>query len=81
MLQYLTMKIEFFCAIELIMIYWNLPGGVLEHGEAPWECVIREVKEETGFDVKIEKLSGIYSKPTQNEIVFQYICTVIGGGI
>ena len=26
---------------------WNLPGGRLEKGEAPWKGVIREVKEET----------------------------------
>lgn len=26
---------------------WNLPGGGLEAGEAPWQGVIREVKEET----------------------------------
>jgi ADP-ribose pyrophosphatase YjhB (NUDIX family) len=60
---------------------WNLPGGTLEYGEAPWECIIREVKEETGLNVQIDRLSGIYSKPDKNEIVFQYVCTVIGGEI
>jgi len=60
---------------------WNLPGGGLEKGEAPWECAVREVKEETGLDVKIERLSGIYNKPEKNEIVFQYICKIIGGKI
>ncbi len=60
---------------------WNLPGGGLENGEAPWECAIRETKEETGLDVKIKKLSGIYSKPEKDEIVFQYICEVVDGEI
>lgn len=60
---------------------WNLPGGTLEHGETPWECVVREVKEETGLDTVIGRLTGIYSKPDKNEIVFQYICNVIGGDI
>lgn len=58
---------------------WNLPGGSLEHGETPWDGVIREVKEETGLDVKIDRLAGIYSKPDINEVVFQYICTAVNG--
>jgi 8-oxo-dGTP diphosphatase len=32
--------------------YWNCPGGKMEKGETPRECAIREVKEETGLDVK-----------------------------
>jgi len=59
---------------------WNLPGGGLDAGESPWDGVIREVKEETGLDVKA-KLVGIYSKPEKNEIVFSFVCEVIGGEI
>ncbi|MFH1253718.1 MAG: NUDIX domain-containing protein [Candidatus Uhrbacteria bacterium] len=58
---------------------WNLPGGTLEAGEAPWECVVREVKEETGFEVEIIKLAGIYNKPEKNEICFSFICKIIDG--
>lgn len=58
---------------------WNPPGGRLEAGEAPWQGVIREVKEETGLDVRVERLAGVYSKPQANEVVFSFICTVIGG--
>jgi ADP-ribose pyrophosphatase YjhB (NUDIX family) len=54
---------------------WNLPGGGLESGEAPWEGVVREVLEETGLCVKVEKLQGIYSKPDKDDIVFSFICT------
>ena len=60
---------------------WNLPGGALEKSEAPWEGVVREVKEETGLDVEVERLAGIYSKPGKTEIVFQFVCKVIGGKI
>src|SRR3989344_2182386 len=35
---------------------WNLPGGCMESGEAPWDGAIREVKEKTGLDVEIIKL-------------------------
>lgn len=60
---------------------WNLPGGGLEIGETPWEGVIREIKEETGFNAEIIKLQGIYSKPDKNEIVFSFICKIIDGQI
>lgn len=60
---------------------WNLPGGGLEAGESPWEGVIREVKEETGFDVEVMKLSGIYSKPDKDEVVFSFICKIIDGHV
>lgn len=58
---------------------WNLPGGGVEKGELPDEAVIREVKEETGLDVEIEKLSGIYGKQYKDELVFTFICRVVGG--
>lgn len=60
---------------------WNLPGGGVEANEAPWECVIREVKEETGLDVQVESLAGVYSKRNETDIVFSFICKVIGGKI
>ena len=32
---------------------WELPGGKLEPGETPEACVVREIKEEVGVDVRI----------------------------
>jgi ADP-ribose pyrophosphatase YjhB (NUDIX family) len=58
---------------------WNLPGGRFEKGETPWEGVIREVKEETGFNVEVKKLTGIYSKPHEDDVAIQFMCNVIGG--
>ncbi len=37
---------------------WNGVGGKFEKGETPEECAIREVKEETGLDIKDPKLMG-----------------------
>ncbi|NOU75389.1 NUDIX domain-containing protein [Paenibacillus sp. LMG 31458] len=35
-------------------IVWNFPGGGIEENETPEQACIRETKEETGFDIKIE---------------------------
>lgn len=32
---------------------WAVPSGGIEEGETPEECCVREVKEETGYDVKV----------------------------
>lgn len=42
---------------------WALPGGGHEIGESISETVVREVKEETGYDVEVERLTGIYTNP------------------
>lgn len=42
---------------------WALPGGGMELGESIEDCAIREVKEETGLDVEITGLVGVYTNP------------------
>jgi 8-oxo-dGTP diphosphatase len=37
---------------------WWLPGGGVEFGESPEECVAREFEEETGLDVKVGLIRG-----------------------
>lgn len=58
---------------------WNLPGGRLESGEAPWDGAIREIKEETGFEVEVIKLVGVSSKFNKDDIVFSFLCKIISG--
>lgn len=40
---------------------WGFPGGAVELGETPEQAAIREVKEETGLDVEINRLLGVYT--------------------
>ncbi len=60
---------------------WDCPGGGLKIGESPLEGIKREVKEETGLDMGISKLIGIYDKSSENDIVFSFICNIVGGEI
>ena len=41
--------------------FWVLPGGLMDTGETIEETAVREIKEETGVDVKILKIVGVYS--------------------
>jgi 8-oxo-dGTP diphosphatase len=57
---------------------WGLPGGGLEYGEHPEEAVIREVWEETGLRVCVEKLLLINTlRP--DRVGMYYLCRVTGG--
>jgi ADP-ribose pyrophosphatase YjhB (NUDIX family) len=42
---------------------WTIPGGTMKPGETIAEAAVREVKEETGLDVEVVSLVGIYSNP------------------
>ena len=45
--------------------HWTLPGGKVEHGEDPFEAVVREVAEETGYVVEVVELLGVDSRMPQ----------------
>lgn len=42
---------------------WGLHGGRIEPGESVAEAAVREVREETGLTVVVQRLLGVYSDP------------------
>lgn len=61
---------------------WELPGGYLEPHENPAGGLRREVREETGLEVRLERLLGWYHRtgfrPHRSPI---YVCTPAGGAV
>ncbi|NUK52446.1 NUDIX domain-containing protein [Streptomyces lunaelactis] len=43
---------------------WALPGGGVDVGESVADAAVRETKEETGFDVEVTGLVGLYTNPS-----------------
>lgn len=50
--------------------WWGLVGGSLEVGESIQETALREAKEETGLDVRITGLIGVYSEPALRIVTY-----------
>ena len=64
---------------------WNGLGGKFEPGESPEECVLREVKEESGLTIRHPLLRGVMTFPLfdgeQDWVVFLYTATDYQGEI
>ena len=58
---------------------WVPPGGVLELSETPEECAVREVLEETGVEVKPERLVGIYKNMVLGVVSLAFRCHPVAG--
>ncbi|NJE02308.1 NUDIX hydrolase [Thermococcus sp. JdF3] len=46
--------------------HYALPGGFVEYGETVEEAALREAREETGLDVRLIRLVGVYSDPNRD---------------
>lgn len=58
---------------------WEPPGGVLELDEAPLDGVVREVMEETGVKVAVERLTGVYKNINRAVVALVFRCSPIEG--
>jgi ADP-ribose pyrophosphatase YjhB (NUDIX family) len=59
--------------------HWEPPGGVLELGETFEEGVRREVAEETGIRVEVERLTGAYKNLTRGVVALVFRCHPVAG--
>ena len=57
---------------------WGLPGGSLDYGESPEDAVVRELLEETGFTIEIEKFLLVRSW-LPDRLGMYYLCTITNG--
>jgi 8-oxo-dGTP diphosphatase len=67
--------------------YWSIPGGVLETGELLEAGIRREVREETGLDIRVVKMVEIFERIMRDVqgnaeyhyVLIDYLCRASGG--
>jgi ADP-ribose pyrophosphatase YjhB (NUDIX family) len=71
------------------VMLWAPPSGVVQLGETPSRTLLREVQEETGLHIAVERLIGLYSGPEfewtypngdQAQIISAFFACRIAGG-
>ncbi|MDQ0430151.1 8-oxo-dGTP pyrophosphatase MutT (NUDIX family) [Planomicrobium stackebrandtii] len=58
---------------------WEMPGGQVEEGESLKEAAIREAKEETGIDIRIEKFCGVFQNVEGSICNTLFLAKPVGG--
>jgi 8-oxo-dGTP diphosphatase len=58
---------------------WAFPSGFVDRGEAVEDAAVREFREETGLDARLERLIGVYSATGSPVVLVVYKASVVGG--
>jgi len=66
---------------------WSLPGGWADVNQSPREAILREVREESGFEVAIRKLAAVFDRALHGHLpprpfhVYKlfFLCKIAGG--
>ena len=58
---------------------WVFPGGYVDRGEEVQHAAVREALEETGLDVRVDRLINIYSYTSRTPVIVVYAATMLGG--
>lgn len=61
--------------------WWEIPGGKLEAGETPQQCIVREIKEELATEIRAEKILGVvdYDYPDFHLTMHCILCSIVSG--
>jgi 8-oxo-dGTP pyrophosphatase MutT (NUDIX family) len=71
---------------------WVFPGGQVESGENLMEALVREIREESGIEMEVSHLIGVYSNTgmykwhdgvtdVPTKVMLDYVCRPVGGAL